>query len=80
MPKFLLFLLKKGGYKPLIDSYLISFCLSGALRAGSGVQTAIKSLADDAQSPLAQELSLLLREQRLGCLDQCLQHLVAHAV
>ncbi|NLA89343.1 MAG: hypothetical protein GX844_05700 [Alcaligenaceae bacterium] len=79
MPKFLLFLLKNRRLQTFdrqLPDFLLS--LSGALRAGSGVQTAIKSLADDAQSPLAQELSLLLREQRLGVpFDQCLQHLVA---
>lgn len=40
--------------------------LSGALRAGSGVQNALKLLVEESPVPLSQELSLLVREQRLG--------------
>ena len=76
-PKLLLIVLKKKRlqrFDKQLPDFLLS--LSGALRAGSGVQTAIKSLTEDAQAPLAQELSLLLREQRLGVsFDQCLQNL-----
>lgn len=78
-PKTLLLLLKKrrlNAFDRQLPDFLLS--LSGALRAGSGVQTAIKSLTEDAQAPLSQELSLLLREQRLGVhFDQCLQNLAA---
>lgn len=77
MPKLSLYLLKKRRLHTF-DKQLPDFlmALSGALRAGSGVQTAIQSLAEDVPSPLAQELSLVLREQRLGVpFEQCLQHL-----
>lgn len=77
MPKLLLLLLRKRRlhkFDKQLPDFLLS--LSGALQAGSGVQTAIKSLTEDAQAPLAQELSLLQREQRLGVpFDQCLQNL-----
>ncbi|MDO5667226.1 MAG: type II secretion system F family protein [Alcaligenaceae bacterium] len=77
MPKLLLRILRKRRLQTF-DRQLPDFllALAGALQAGSGVQTAIQSLAEDAQSPLAQELSLVLREQRLGVsFDQCLQNL-----
>lgn len=77
VPKLLLLLLRKRrlhAFDKQLPDFLLS--LSGALQAGSGVQTAIKSLTEDAEAPLAQELSLLLREQRLGVpFDQCLQNL-----
>lgn len=40
--------------------------LAGALRAGSGVQAALRHLIDQAPNPLAQEFGLMLREQRMG--------------
>jgi tight adherence protein B len=40
--------------------------LSGALRAGLGLNAAIAQLVIEAQPPLVQEFSLMLREQRLG--------------
>ena len=40
--------------------------LAGALRAGAGVQAALRHLVDQAAPPLSQEFGLLLREQRLG--------------
>ena len=40
--------------------------LAGSLRAGSSMTTAIQQLVSEAQNPLAQEFSLILREQRLG--------------
>lgn len=79
VPKLLLFLLRKRRLEAF-DKQLPDFllALSGALMAGSGVQTAIKSLADEAEAPLAQELSLLLREQRLGLsFDECLNNLAS---
>lgn len=79
MPKLLLVILKKRrlhAFDKQLPDFLLS--LSGALKAGSGVQTAIQTLSEDAQSPLAQELSLLLREQRIGVpFDQCLRNLAA---
>lgn len=40
--------------------------LAGSLRAGSGVQQALRHSAEHAPVPLAQELQLVLREQRMG--------------
>jgi tight adherence protein B len=40
--------------------------LAGALRAGSGVQAALRHIVVQAPTPLAQEFGLMLREQRMG--------------
>ncbi len=40
--------------------------LAGALRAGAGVQPALRHLVAQSGPPLSQEFGLLLREQRLG--------------
>ena len=40
--------------------------IAGGLRAGSGLAAAIQQLVIGAQQPLAQEFTLMLREQRLG--------------
>lgn len=49
---------------------------SGALRAGIGFSSALQQLVGEAQVPLAQEFSLVLREQRLGVtLEQSLSNL-----
>ncbi|HEY9279402.1 MAG TPA: type II secretion system F family protein [Eoetvoesiella sp.] len=40
--------------------------LAGALRAGSGVQSALRHIVMQAPAPLAQEFGLMLREQRMG--------------
>ncbi|MBB5214387.1 type II secretion system F family protein [Parapusillimonas granuli] len=40
--------------------------LAGALRAGSGMQSALQQIVAHAPAPLAQEFGLLLREQRMG--------------
>lgn len=40
--------------------------LSGAMRAGAGLSSAIGQMVQEAPAPLGQEFSLLLREQRLG--------------
>jgi tight adherence protein B len=50
--------------------------LSGGMRAGVGLNSAITQLVAEAQIPLRQEFSLLLREQRLGVtLEQSLNNL-----
>jgi tight adherence protein B len=50
--------------------------LSGGLRAGVGLSSAISQLVSEAQAPLAQEFTLMLREQRLGVtLEQSLNNL-----
>lgn len=40
--------------------------LAGALRAGSGLQSALHQIVAHSSAPLAQEFGLLLREQRMG--------------
>lgn len=40
--------------------------LAGALRAGAGLQPALQHIIAQSRPPLAQEFSLVLREQRLG--------------
>lgn len=51
--------------------------LSGALRAGSGVQNAIKHLVQESPTPLSQELGLVQKEQRLGLsFDEALNNLL----
>lgn len=62
----------------LIDKQLPDFllALSGALRAGSSLQTALNSIVQYTPAPLQQELSLLLRQQRIGlALEQALNDL-----
>jgi tight adherence protein B len=50
--------------------------IAGALRAGLGINSAMAQLVAEAQPPLAQEFSLMLREQRLGVtLEQSLSNL-----
>lgn len=50
--------------------------ISGGLRAGLGLSSALQQLVAEGQPPLSQEFSLLLREQRVGLtLDQSLGNL-----
>ena len=50
--------------------------LSGGLRAGVGLSSAIQQLVAEAMPPISQEFTLLLREQRLGVtLEQSLSNL-----
>lgn len=50
--------------------------LSGGMRAGVGLSSAIQQLVREAPPPLSQEFTLLLREQRLGVtLEQALANL-----
>jgi tight adherence protein B len=50
--------------------------LSGGLRAGVGLSSAIQQLVAEAMPPISQEFTLLLREQRLGVtLEQSLTNL-----
>lgn len=47
--------------------------LASALRAGSGIQSALRHISSYCPAPLAQELSLMQREQRIGVsFDQAL--------
>lgn len=50
--------------------------ISGGIRAGSSFSAAIGQMAREAESPLAEEFQLMLREQRLGVsMDHSLAHL-----
>jgi tight adherence protein B len=50
--------------------------LSGGMRAGVGLSSAIQQLIQEAQAPISQEFSLMLREQRLGVtMEQSLTNL-----
>jgi tight adherence protein B len=50
--------------------------LAGGMRAGVGLSSAIAQLVAEAQPPLSQEFSLMLREQRMGVtLEQALANL-----
>jgi len=59
-----------------LPDFLLS--LAGALRAGAGMQGALQSIVAQSPPPLAQEFSMLLREQRMGVpLDAAMAHLRA---
>jgi tight adherence protein B len=50
--------------------------IAGALRSGASIGIALKNYAEDAPSPMSQELSLVLREHRMGLpLNQALSEL-----
>lgn len=50
--------------------------IAGALRSGASIGIALKNVAQDAPSPMSQELSLVLREHRMGLpLNQALSEL-----
>lgn len=50
--------------------------LAGALRAGSGLQPALRHIVAQSPAPLSQEFGLLLREQRMGLtFQEALAHL-----
>lgn len=50
--------------------------IAGALRSGASIGIALKHFAEDAPAPMSQELSLVMREHRMGMpLDQALAEL-----
>lgn len=50
--------------------------LAGAMRAGSGMQAALRQIVGQSPAPLSQEFGLMLREQRMGVsMDQALASL-----
>lgn len=52
--------------------------MASGMRAGLGLTPALESLAHDSEPPLAQELALVLRQQRMGVkLDDALENLHA---
>lgn len=61
-----------------LDQQLPDFllALAGALRAGQGMQSALRQIVPQAPEPLSQEFGLMLREQRMGvALDDALSGL-----
>lgn len=51
--------------------------LASALKAGSGVQVALKTVIEESVAPLSEEFGLVLREQRLGLsFEEALEHLL----
>jgi tight adherence protein B len=77
MPRFIYAWMRKRRLRKfeeqLPDSLMM---LSGGLKAGLGLTSSIQQLVAEAQPPLAQEFSLILREQRLGVtLEQSLNNL-----
>ena len=77
LPRFLYKLLRQRRlhkFEEQLPDALMMLC--GGLRAGVGFTSAIQQLVAEAQAPLAQEFSLVLREQRLGVtLEQSLSNL-----
>ncbi|NYT61214.1 type II secretion system F family protein [Alcaligenaceae bacterium] len=74
MPQYTLALLKRRRLQRF-DEQLPDLlqALAGALRAGSGVQSALRHIVAQSPIPLAQEFGLVLREQRMGVsLEQAL--------
>ena len=67
VPRFLLSWARRQRRRRL-DAQLPDFllALAGALRAGSGLQSGLVQVVSHLDKPLAQELSLLLQEQRMG--------------
>ena len=67
IPKFAVNFLRKRRFKQfetqLPDALLM---VSGALRAGASLTVAMEGMVKEQRPPLAQEFSLMLREQRLG--------------
>jgi len=77
LPRFLYATMRKQRFKKFeqqLPDALMMLC--GGLRAGAGFSSALQQLVAEAQAPLAQEFSLVLREQRLGVtLEQSLSNL-----
>lgn len=67
LPPLLLSYLKKKRIRRFNEQLpLMLSSLASALKAGSGVQLALKTVIEESQPPLSDEFSLVLREQRLG--------------
>ncbi len=77
LPPFIFHHLKQKRLKLFIEQLpLMLSMLSSALKAGSGVQSALKTVVQEAPAPLSQEFGLVLREQRLGLsFDEALSNL-----
>lgn len=65
-PIFFAYLKKKRTKRFNEQLPLMLSSLASALKAGAGVQIALKTVVDESPSPLSEEFGLVLREQRLG--------------
>lgn len=78
MPRILYGMLRKRRlrrFEEQLPDALLMLC--GGLRAGVGLSSAIQQLVAEAQPPLTQEFSLVLREQRMGVtMEQSLSNLL----
>jgi tight adherence protein B len=77
MPKITLILMEKRR-KDAINNALPDTLaqIAGAMRAGATFQTALETMTQETRGPIAQEFTLLLKEQRLGkTLDESLDNL-----
>lgn len=79
LPPFIFHYLKKKRLKKFTEQLpLMLSMLASALKSGSGVQIALKTVVQEAQAPLSQEFGLVLREQRLGLsFDEALSNLAS---
>ncbi len=76
-PPWLFHHLKRKRLKRFVEQLpMMLSMLASALKAGAGIQGALKIVVQEAQAPLSQEFGLVMREQRLGLsLDEALANL-----
>ncbi len=77
LPPWLFHHLKRKRLKRFVEQLpMMLSMLASALKAGAGIQGALKIVVQEAQAPLSQEFGLVMREQRLGLsLDEALANL-----
>lgn len=77
LPPWLFHHLKRKRLKRFVEQLpMMLSMLASALKAGAGIQGALKTVVQEAQAPLSQEFGLVMREQRLGLsLDEALANL-----
>jgi tight adherence protein B len=67
LPRFMYSVLKRRRLDKLIEQLPDALnMMAGSLRSGASLAIALDLVASEAEAPLSQELSLLLREQKLG--------------
>ncbi len=67
MPRFMYGFLKRRRLDKIIEQFPDALnMMAGSLRSGASLAIALDLVATEAEAPLSQELSLLLREQKLG--------------
>lgn len=66
-PKYILSRMEKKRRRQISEALPDALAqMSGAMRAGSTLATAIEAMVEENKGPISQEFSLVLREQRLG--------------